>query len=382
MAKLELNQALARQFLETLYGSYYSQASRLSYLEVRGRHEADLPGKMSFNRFYLGFENLLKDMLRWKPEFHYWIGVAPRKSDKSGKKVDCLALTALYSDVDYGQDGHRKKNRWQTKGEVLAAIQAFPLRPSILVHSGGGFQPYWLLKEPFRLNNGNYVQIEAIMKDLTLALGGDVGTQDISRILRLPGTFNMKLAGNPRPVEIVWCEADRLYRLADFAGYKPHPQTSKEKEPERASGGAEPQEIEALNIPGWTKTLILTGAEEGYPSRSERDHAVIGELVRAGCTLDSIEAISQSYPVGDKYREKGSQGRAYLQASINKILSGAHFCGGGQQEPGEPPIKKHSFTLVSGAQLVSEPCPATSWIWEGILPQGGSSLVVAKPRLY
>lgn len=321
MALPELNLHPVRLFLDYLYGPYYSQATCLSYLEVRGRKETDPPGKMPFNRFYPGIDPLLKGMGKWEWDRNYWIGVALRKSDKSGKKIDCLALTALYSDVDYGQDGHRKKNRWQTKAEALAAIQAFPLRPSILVHSGGGFQVYWILKELLGLETGNYAQVEAIMKGLTLALGGDVGTQDISRILRLPGTFNMKLVGNPRPVEIVWCEPERFYDLVEFAQYETpaQNQTLKNKTSKLASNSPQNMDLVALNIPAWTKTLILTGAREGYPSRSERDHAVIGELCREGCNLDTIEAIFQNYRVGEKYLEKGSQGRAYLQSSINKV---------------------------------------------------------------
>jgi hypothetical protein len=321
MALPDLDPHSARKFLESLYGSYFSQATCPSYLEVRGRKETDPPGKMPFTRFYLGIDPLLRDMEKWERDRNYWIGTALRKSDKGGKKVDCLALPGLYSDVDYGQDGHRKKNKWQIKGKALAVIQAFPLRPSILIHSGGGFQPYWVLKEPFGLENGNYAQVEAIMKGLALALGGDVGTQDISRILRLPGTFNMKLAGKPRPVEIVWCEPERVYNLADFAEYKAQPQTQTPKEKIRGAApkGPQPQKLEVLNIPAWAKTLILTGAREGYPSRSERDHAVIRELFRAGCNLDTIEAIFQTHPVGEKYREKGLHGRAYLQASINKL---------------------------------------------------------------
>ncbi len=382
MALPNLNLHPARQFLESLYGPHYSQATLLSYLEVRGRKETDPPGKMPFNRFYLGIDPLLKGMGQWERDRNYWIGIALRKSNKSGRKVDCLALPALFSDVDYGQEGHRKKNKWQTKEEALAAVKAFPLPPSILIHSGGGFQPYWLLKEPVGLENGNYAQVETIMKGLTLALGGDTGTQDVSRILRLPGTFNMKLAGNPRPVEIEWCEPDRLYSLADFAGYKAQArtQTCKEKGRGGASASPQPPEINDLTVPAWAKTLILTGAKEGYPSRSERDHAVIGELFRAGCDLDNIEAIFQTYCVGEKYREKGGNGRTYLQISIDKILSEAQPLAE-KQEPDEPPIKKHNFTLVSAAQLISEPCQETSWIWEGILPQGGSSLVVAKPKV-
>jgi hypothetical protein len=322
MAQIDLNPNATKQFLESLYGSYYSQATRLSYLGVRGRKETDPPGIMSFIRFYLGIAPLLKDMGKWERDCNYWIGAALRKSGKGGKKVDCLALTALYSDVDYGQDGHRKKNTWQTKGEALAAILAFPLPPSILIHSGGGFQPYWLLKEPVGLENGNYAQVEAIMKGLALGLGGDVGTQDISRILRLPGTFNMKLAGKPRPVGIVWCEPTRVYALADFAEYEAPASSSQKQEKRRNSGtstGPQSIDLNYFNLPGWVKTLILSGAREGYESRSHRDHAVICELCRTGLDLDTIEAIFQGYQIGDKYREKASQGRAYLRASINKV---------------------------------------------------------------
>lgn len=317
---LNLNPQLSRQFLESLFSRYYSQACEPSYLEIRGRKENDPPGKLTFRRFFLSINALLKDMNTWEPDLNYWVGVALRQDMRGGKKENLVALTALFADQDYGQEGHKKKNKWQTRGEALAAIQFFPLRPSILIHSGGGFQPYWLLKEPFGLENGDYAQVEAIMKGLALGLGGDVGTQDVSRILRLPGTYNMKLADNPRPVEIVWCETKRVYSLADFAEYA-LAQTPQNKVDITAPTRSQTTDLEDLRIPAWTKTLILTGVKDGYPSRSERDHAVIGELFRVGCNLDTIEAIYQAHPVGEKYREKGPHGRAYLQASINKPLS-------------------------------------------------------------
>ena len=89
---MQLDPHLARQFLESLYSPYYSQATHVSYLEVRGRKETDPPGKMPFNRFYLGIDPLLKDMGKWERDRNYWIGTALRKSEKGGKKVDCLAL--------------------------------------------------------------------------------------------------------------------------------------------------------------------------------------------------------------------------------------------------------------------------------------------------
>jgi hypothetical protein len=53
-----------------------------------------------------------------------------------------LALTVLFIDVDYGKIGHKKKNKWQTREEAQAAIDAFPINPSIVVHTDGGFQIY------------------------------------------------------------------------------------------------------------------------------------------------------------------------------------------------------------------------------------------------
>jgi hypothetical protein len=61
--------------------------------------------------------------------------------------------------------------------------------------------------------------LESINKGLTLALGGDLGTQDISRVLRVPGTYNLKNPDNPRPVKIVSISGPR-YSFQDFSEFK------------------------------------------------------------------------------------------------------------------------------------------------------------------
>jgi hypothetical protein len=197
----------ARQFFEALYVPYLKEAGRPAYIEVRGKRESDKD--MTFRRFYLGLDLLYKDMGQWPIDHHYWFGIAPRWSDTKGTKKECLALTVFFTDVDYGSAGHKKKNRWQTREEAQAAIDAFPMKPSILVHTGGGFQAYWCLSEPFGFENGNGAQVEAIMKGIGAEIGGDDGTQDVSRIFRIPGTYNVKTS-EPRPVEIVEIHPDRV----------------------------------------------------------------------------------------------------------------------------------------------------------------------------
>lgn len=216
MNEIRLDLALAQQFLEALYGSFFFQAQGAAYLEVRGKRE----GKgMSFRRFYPNPGALLQDLAQWQPGFNYWVGVALRKNSESGAKANLLALTAAFADVDVGTAGHKGPTRFKDKPEALATIEAFPLRPSLLVDSGGGFQPYWFFAETVALTPETITRLEKINRGMAQALGGDVAATDAARILRLPGTFNMKIAGQPRPVNIVWCEPERVYDLADLAKY-------------------------------------------------------------------------------------------------------------------------------------------------------------------
>jgi Bifunctional DNA primase/polymerase, N-terminal/AAA domain/Primase C terminal 1 (PriCT-1) len=41
----------------------------------------------------------------------------------------------------------------------------------------------------------------------------------------------------------------------------------------------------------------------------------------------------------------------------------------------------HGFSLVSAKDILTADEPETSWLWEGILPSGGMSLLVAKPKV-
>jgi hypothetical protein len=59
----------------------------------------------------------------------------------------------------------------------------------MIVKSGGGFNVYWALAEPVYAN-GNIEQLEDANRGLVMAFGADKGTQNLDRILRLPGTLN------------------------------------------------------------------------------------------------------------------------------------------------------------------------------------------------
>ena len=57
--------------------------------------------------------------------------------------------------------------------------------------------------------------LESVNKALLRNMGGDDGTHDISRVLRVPGTFNFKLPDNPREVTSIWMDGPK-YEFEDF----------------------------------------------------------------------------------------------------------------------------------------------------------------------
>ena len=125
-----------------------------------------------------------------------YFGINPRVGG-AGKKENVHWLIAFHTEVDYGQEGHKKKSEYDTREEAFEAITRFELRPTIVNHSGGGFHCYWILIEPVKVSEFGHNSLENVNRNLLKMLHADTGTHEISRILRVPGTFNLKLPENP-----------------------------------------------------------------------------------------------------------------------------------------------------------------------------------------
>jgi len=153
----------------------------------------------------------------------------------------------------------------------------------VLVDSGGGYQPYWLLREPVELNQETIARLEGINRGLALALGGDAAATDASRILRLPGTFNLKLAGNPRPVQIVWCEPDRVFDLAELAKYKAESRDRGRRQTHQKGGGSGGEYGVYVRKALADELASLARAPEGERNAQLNQSAfALGQLVGAG----------------------------------------------------------------------------------------------------
>jgi len=130
-----------------------------------------------------------------------FFGVALRTAaslkSKKGDAAHCQTLTALFVDADFKHLG---------EAETRRRIDECQLQPSMLVCSGGGLHPYWLLETPIFLQSpGGMAKAKSYLKRLAKAVAEvvDESVSEPVRVLRIPGSYNFKKAyETPRPVTL------------------------------------------------------------------------------------------------------------------------------------------------------------------------------------
>jgi len=128
-----------------------------------------------------------------------YFGVALRTPqaarDRKGSAPYCQTLTVLFVDADFKHLGEAVTRK---------RLAEFPIPPSIIVNSGGGLHPYWLLRQPLDLQD-NYRDAQSILRRLAKGVADivDESVSEPARILRVPGSFNFKKEyGEPRRVVV------------------------------------------------------------------------------------------------------------------------------------------------------------------------------------
>jgi putative DNA primase/helicase len=195
--------------LNEFFASLFPNLSA-GYIELRA-----LPSKaqMAFTE-----PDLIADMQR---EFliphsaeNIYFGVATRiekDGTLAGGAKHCGAFHALFIDYDFKETSEE---------DALALLAVCPVRPSIVISSGGGLHVYWLLREPIAAAEGT-----SWLRRLSATMRSDCAATDAARILRVPGTMNYKY-DPPRPVTIEVFRPDRRYALDEFAWLIPDPRAA------------------------------------------------------------------------------------------------------------------------------------------------------------
>jgi hypothetical protein len=134
----------------------------------------------------------------------FW-GVATRSTNRGGALADCHQLPALFCDLDF---------KMSSEAVVRDVLQHFPLRPTLIVASGGGLQPYWAFREPVDVQQEGH-RVRDLLRRLAAHLKGDLAAAEAARVLRVVGSFNRKY-DPPRLVRVMEFSPERRYNLGDF----------------------------------------------------------------------------------------------------------------------------------------------------------------------
>ncbi len=113
-------------------------------------------------------------------EHHCYFGVCPRVRPQ-GDKASVTHAPGLWADLDF-------KRFYDGEAGALRKLSKFPLSPSWIISTGGGYHVYWQLKQAVRAD----AAFEGRLKGIVRTLDADPAATDRSRVLRLPGTFNHK----------------------------------------------------------------------------------------------------------------------------------------------------------------------------------------------
>ncbi|MCF8002577.1 MAG: helix-turn-helix domain-containing protein, partial [Halanaerobiales bacterium] len=186
-----------------------------------------------------------KDIEGYDPpdDKNIYIGMFTR-SRKKGTRKYCKHTRVLWADYDN-----------MSLGEVKYRIDMSKLPgPSMIINSGHGIHCYWKLDKPAG------PEIEPVVKAIANNTAADGQATDIARVMRLPGTMNVK--DDPVRCKIIE-KNNKIYSLEDIAGVL----GVKPERPQEATEGQNKPDIDYQSIISKVDRpcikSILEGVEEG-----------------------------------------------------------------------------------------------------------------------
>lgn len=190
------------------------------------------------------------------------------KTNTSRKADNANAVKVFKVDLDVGEGDKKYLTQRDAVTALLAFCTAHGLPVPVLVSSGWGVHAYWILAEALDQDDGKLYAEK--FKASLLAHGLKIDptvTGDIARILRVPGTLNHKVEGNPRPVAlksaIALLDTDAMLDHIDrIYGSKEIPKLVKPVTPGMMDGLVIPAHLRGKPLDKMTRGLL-----EGKPKK-------------------------------------------------------------------------------------------------------------------
>ncbi|MBN2319729.1 MAG: hypothetical protein JXR49_11655, partial [Acidobacteria bacterium] len=187
-----------------------------------------LPDKKSYFFRERPYETLASKQCRELAENHdVYFGVGLLREalspDRRGRAEDVVAIPGLWADIDIKGPNHSQENLPGSIEDALALARSLPLKPTLIVFSGGGIQAYWLFKKLWVFGSAEERDRAAKLSkrfQATLLAGASKrgwkidNTADLARVLRVPGMYNRK--NGQVAVEIIDYQPDSRHDPGEF----------------------------------------------------------------------------------------------------------------------------------------------------------------------
>jgi len=253
------------------------------------------------------------------------MGPADQRTSTKEGGVPPAALLGPVGDVDIN-----KPHTPRTEAEALAFIETWPLRPTYCVHSGHGLQTGHLFKEPWAfpsvaeaqaLTYGWAQHVDRLGKERRYHLDS---VWDLARVMRVPGSMNVKDVSTPVPVRVGWFDDDQRYNPADFDPYLLDAPTAAAVRAVELGTALPTEKLELLieADPDFAATWDHTRRLPRDNSCSGYDLALASKAVQAGWSDEEIAAL-----IAENQRRYGSrpgkgQRVSYIAPTIAKARKG------------------------------------------------------------
>lgn len=207
-----------RDFLSDLFRDSISPERRLTVFTTPDRRT------MQFTSLE-GVEAHASDASRHGREVYFGLGLVRGSPQGRGTAEDMAAIGCLWADIDMAGPAHPGKALPASFEEVKHLLDDMPLAPSVVVDSGHGAHAYWLFKEPWIFEDEADRRLAAALArawhGLVCRLAEARGWKlenlgDLARVLRVPGTANHKVPGQPAEVRILSSVPSLRYNPSDF----------------------------------------------------------------------------------------------------------------------------------------------------------------------
>ena len=232
-----------------------------------------------------------------------YFGVCPRPEAGDSNDQSIQTVRCVWCDIDR-VTAEEAQIRWSNAGVP---------RPSIVVRSRTGIHGYWRLERDLT-SPEDQSQFGAMLPCFYRSFGGD-HVQNLSRVMRPPGTVNYKDARNgrpPLPCTLCACESQLRYPFEAFSQWivQTDEIAGVRNTPGSAATLATGPAADTGHVTFQEAAMLAGRLDKPSPDRSRRDFAIVCDLLRLGLAKEEI------WPLVAGSSKFESNGRPYFDVTI------------------------------------------------------------------